>query len=236
MEIKTWEPNAGTNQISTKYFYNSDKNLEVVQDALGFLTFYKYDTAGSKPDNLIETYTQEPNQNVTTVAPSSPDIGDVLIDADGYYYNDGTTPTPQKIRLVKTTMTYTGNDDLATVATPLGNTTTYNYDSNTGDMTWVKDPRQTDDSNLGRTDYAYDATYGVVSSVTNALSEATSYTYNATRTRVTKVTLPKGSSYYTEYTYTDTFFLDLVKRPNPSDGTGSNTLTDYAYDKNGNVT
>ena len=236
-EVKTWEPNAGANQISTKYYYNADKNLEVVQDALGFLTFYKYDTANSKPNNLIETYTQQAGQIMTTVAPASPDIGDVLSDVDGYYYNDGTTPTAQKIRLVMTEMTYTANDDLATVATPLGNTTTYNYNSTTGDMTWVKDPMQTNDANLGRTDYAYDETYGVVATVTNALSEVTTYTYDAACVRRTKVELSKGASYYTSYEYDRRFYLTSVKRPDPATGsTPEITLTTNTYDYNGNVT
>jgi YD repeat-containing protein len=236
-EVKTWEPNAGTNQISTKYYYNADKNLEVVQDALGFLTFYKYDTANSKPNNLIETYTQQSGQIVTTVAPGSPDISDVLTDVDGYYYNDATTPTAQKIRLVKTTMAYTANDDLATVATPLGSTTTYNYDSTIGDMTWVKDPMQTNDANLGRTDYAYDETYGVVTTVTNALSEVTTYTYDTACVRRTKVELPLGSSYYTSYEYDRRWYLTGVKRPDPATGTTPEvTLTTNTYDYNGNLT
>ncbi len=236
-EVKTWEPNAGTNQISTKYYYNADKNLEVVQDALGFLTFNKYDTANSKPNNLIETYAQQSGQIVTTVAPASPDISDVLTDVDGYYYNDATTPTAQKIRLVMTEMTYTANDDLATVVTPLGNTTTYNYNSTTGDMTWVKDPMQTNDANLGRTDYAYDETYGVVTTVTNALSEVTTYTYDAACVRRTKVELPLGSSYYTSYVYDRRLYLIDVKRPDPATGsTPEVTLTTNTYDYNGNVT
>ncbi len=235
-EVKTWEPNAGANQISTKYYYNADKNLEVVQDALGFLTIYRYHA--TNVNNLIEIYTQQSGQIVTTVPPANPSYSScVLTDVDGYYYNDATTPTSQKIRLVKTEMTYTANDDLATVVTPLGSTTTYNYDSTTGDMTWVKDPMQTNDANLGRTDYAYDETYGVVTTVTNALSEVTTYTYDAACVRRTKVELPLGSSYYTSYVYDRRFYLTSVVRPDPATGsTPEVTLTTNAYDYNGNVT
>ncbi len=235
-EVKTWEPNAGANQISTKYYYNSDKNLEVVQDALGFLTIYRYHA--TNVNNLIEIYTQQSGQIVTTVPPANPSYSScVLTDVDGYYYNDATTPTAQKIRLVMTEMTYTANDDLATVVTPLGNTTTYNYDSTTGDMTWVKDPMQTNDANLGRTDYAYDETYGVVATVTNALSEVTTYTYDAACVRRTKVELPLGSSYYTSYVYDRRFYLTGVKRPDPATGTTPEiTLTTNTYDYNGNIT
>ncbi len=175
---------------------------------------------------------------MTTVAPASPDISDVLTDVDGYYYNDATSPTAQKIRLVMTEMTYTANDDLATVATPLGSTTTYNYDADTGDMEEVRDPIQTDDPNLAGTIYTYDETYGVVISVENALNEVTTYTYDAACVRRTKVELPMGSSYYTSYEYDRRWYLTSVKRPDPITGSSLSevTLTTNTYDYNGNVT
>ncbi|UNM07828.1 MAG: RHS repeat protein [Planctomycetales bacterium] len=119
-EVDTPKPNNLSGRISSKNFYNSDKNLEVTQDQYGFLRFYKYGSRASYAtsgtdatvDDIIGIFTTMPNQKAyadgdytssETTAPSSPDIGDVSWDnTNGYWYYTDAAGSPNTIKLVRT--------------------------------------------------------------------------------------------------------------------------------------
>ncbi|UNM08208.1 MAG: RHS repeat protein [Planctomycetales bacterium] len=119
-QVDTPKPNNLSGRLTTKNFYNSDKNLEVTQDQYGFLSFYKYgtrasyDTSGTDAtvDDIIGIFTPMPNQKAyadgdytssETTAPSSPDITDVSWDnTNGYWYYTDAAGSPNTIKLVRT--------------------------------------------------------------------------------------------------------------------------------------
>ncbi len=243
--------------VDTKFFYNAEFDLEVVKDQLGFLTFFDFrkDPWGGTPDNDLQdkvhyAYTQKPNRDdLVTEPPGNIDIDLVQEDSGDYYYEDA-SGTPKQIDLVATEMQYDGDGNLVSSKTPLGFETTFGYDSDTGDLAWVRDPLQTDAGTANnKTDYTYDDIYGAVLTVTTAepVASATRSTttneYNATFTRVTKVILPKSSEHYTLYVYDDRSFLTSVKRrttvkkatPPPLTVNVDLTVAAYVYDKNGNT-
>src|SRR5690606_29325844 len=118
--VDTPKPNNLSGRLTTRNFYNANKNLEVSQDQYGFLSFYKYGTrasyadsdTGATVDDIIGIFTPMPNQMAyadgdytasETTAPASPDITDVSWDnGNGWWYYMDASGSPKTIKLVRT--------------------------------------------------------------------------------------------------------------------------------------
>lgn len=219
---------------------NATGSAVVLTDGVGTIQSYQYNS-----QNLIQVQTNGRGQ------------------ATNYSYDNLGNTTQVTDTLSGTTgrqYTYDPTfNQLATVTDELGRQTLYDIDPANGNvrsMTQVVGAVGETDDQISR--YTY-TTQGLISTLTDALSRITSYTYNA-QGRLTKVTLAQGTTDQSvlNYTYdsagnlstasdaknnvTKLFYdnfnrLIRVEEPDP-DGTGPQTspITRYTYDPNGNLT
>ncbi|MDD3470435.1 MAG: hypothetical protein PHE53_10745 [Thermoguttaceae bacterium] len=183
----------------------SDKGLHrFVSDGAGGYTFKQnYNTSGYElSGNWTTGFTLKAN---TGEVRSFNTLGllTLIANADGqtvYTYtdadNDGLATDLATITSpggLVTTFGYT-NGLLSSSTTPSGDTTTYTHDANRR-LTQVTFPdpdgagSQTSPTNL----FTYDSTTGLMTSMTNASGEATSFTYDAAR-RLSGITYPDGTT------------------------------------------
>ena len=179
--------------------------------------------------------------------------------ADNWAYIDGDS---NAVALVRTVMDYaysTGTGKLTQLlsCTPESfaenSATTYTltsasacskqeFDSTVGDLSKTYTPSQFKDANLYYTQYTYSEMYGVVTeveaadSLKNSAGKKTKYTYNATKTRVSKVEQPQdNANQWQETTYDDRLFATGAQRPDIGDWDTDPIVSVSVYDNNGNL-
>ncbi|WP_433298897.1 RHS repeat-associated core domain-containing protein [Actinoplanes sp. CA-030573] len=172
------------------YTYDDRGNVTSASDAQGFTTNYMYDDA----NNLIEKvdangvatvngYDQNNQLTSTTVTEANNVVESVTgnfgpepVRTANFYYDDAAHPA-DRTRSVdsrgKTTKTtYDAYGDVKTVTDPLGNVTTYGYDTGRSWLTSLTD------ANTKTTSYQYDLR-GRRTKVTDALNKSVTTTYDA---------------------------------------------------------
>jgi len=180
-----------------------------------------YDTFGDKSE------TQDANGNVTTYGYDG-DGRQTLETAPDYTPADGSGPyTVADGTSAKSSMTYTGDGQVASATDPMNHTTTYKYDQ-LGDLTSQTAPDQ------GVTTSTYDPN-GDQLTQTGPTGAETESTYDYLGRRLTSTQMeryPSAASYTTNYSYTESSNDPGGAWPS-SVTTPDGMVTEYGYDAAG---
>ncbi len=194
---------ANGNRMEIEY----ENNLPVsAKDTQGNQTSYVYDTYGNltketDSDGVIYEYDYNSYGQVTQTSITNP--------ADGTVLTSSTT--------------YTTNGNYITSETDTeGNTTTYDYDQNTGLLKSIQYPEDTRDT---RTEYVYDSQYNLIST-RKGNGDGTYVTVDATYTSGTQTGITHSNTATKSTTYTLQYYnFDIVKAIK----VGTRTLASYTY-------
>jgi len=240
--------NCGSGSEVTQFFYDNDLYLKKKIDALGFETFYTYD----------------PNKNVTS-------IGDVLGEQTFEYNSFGQVTRHWDRMRGRTTNFYDTQGNLLWTEDPLGPTTPGDPDdykthfgyTTTGikQLETITDARNNEtkflydgwrmfrmlDPFLHNTDFEYNGR-GQVTSVTNALEEATSFRYDL-KNRLDRITYDdksqvnvvydlagRATSVIDENSYETTYAYDEAYRLAGITNVPLSQTTSFGYDSMSNMT
>ena len=212
----------------TQYTYTSAGNLQTISrpavDASGpSVTTFAYDPSGTglvasvtDPRNKITTYEYDSQGDLVRETSPLGAVTTYSYDAAGRLTSrveprgNETGAVPDDFR---TMYTYNGNDQIVSMSTPLGYSTSFEYDA-AGNRSAVVD------ANAHRTDYAYDADNHLIA-VTAPDATVTAYAYDGPG-NVTARTDANGN--VTSYVYDAADRLATVTPPSPVG------VTSYTYD------
>jgi RHS repeat-associated protein len=242
-------PAPGEATQTTKYKYDSDGDLESVEDPLKRVWKYEYDAYGDRtseidPESDKRTWAfNEESQETSTVSPRGHVTGaeeakfksTIERDAQGRA-TKVTDPLGDETKYA-----YDGNGNLETLTDPKGNKTTYTYDAD-NELTKVEAPNKT------ITETGYDGD-GRVTSQTDGNKQTTKDERNVLG-EVTEVIDPLSRKTTKEYDKTGnlTKLTDAAKRSTTYKDDAANRLTEvtysdgkthsvkYEYDKDGDRT
>ena len=207
-------------EYGTSYTYNTDGNICSVVDLQNQTTTYAYEgndlTAMTLPDGTVLTYDYDDRHNVTKATSAEGMVYE--FEYDDYGNNTKVSIVSGDVTISSTAAYSTDGNRLVSVTDALGNTTIYDYDSNTNVLNWVQYP---EDTAATRTNYTYDNMYRMATAAATTdsnLSMSASYTY--TDDYLTKIQTPTTTY---NFTYGDFGLRSAVK-------VGSQNLATYSYD------
>ena len=235
-------------EFGNSYTYDEDGNIISVKDVQNQTTTYEYTnndlTKQILPSGAALTYTYDDYHNVKT---ATSDTGIVYsFDYDDYGNNTKVSITSNGVTLASAATYSTDNNYLLSTTDAAGNTTTYDYDADTGVLKSVKYPNDTDES---KTVYTYDEMYRLATAAAAIDTDTTltaSYTYeNDLLTKITtgsttynfgygafslRSDIKVGTSTLATYDYTaqNNYLSKLTY--------GNNNSVSYTYDDHGRLT
>ena len=206
-------------EFGSSYSYDKDGNIVSVVDLQKQKTTYEYTnnnlTKEILPTGAELTYIYDSYHNVTK---ATTEMGQVYEFTYDTYGNNTSVSIVNGSSKITSSATYsTDGNRLLKTTDALGKVTTYDYDSNTNVLNWVKYPGDTDAT---KTTYTYDNMYRMAAAAANTnsnLSLSASYTY--TDDLLTKIQTPS-----TTYNFT---YGNFALRTNVS--VGSQKLAKYTY-------
>ncbi len=207
--------------FGTSYTYDPETgNVVSVIDLQNKETTYEYDgndlTKIMQDDKVKMTYTYDDWHNVETATTEEGLSYAFVYDTFG---NNTMVSIVDNGISISSTADYTDDGNrLESVTDALGNTTIYDYDSNTNVLNWVQYP---EDTPATRTNYTYDNMYRMATAAATTdsnLSMSASYTY--TDDYLTKIQTPTTTY---NFTYGNFGLRSAVK-------VGSQNLATYTYD------
>ncbi|MBI3377424.1 MAG: RHS repeat protein [Nitrospirae bacterium] len=235
-QISTASSQLGT--LNWAYTYDTNNQLLTKTDPMGYVTTYAYDAnnkvvSSTDPEGKTKSITYD---TVTNTATATEKDGGIWT----YKYDSLLNVTTQKTDPLGNTTTYTydSNRNLITETDPLGSTTIYTYDTS-GNRTSATNA-------LGNTTaYTYN-TFGQITSITDSQNKVTTYTYDA---KGNLLTTTDASGAVTQYQYDSKGNLIQLITPNSqlttltydqynnpitiTDPTGA--VTTFTYDISGNL-
>ena len=213
-------------EFGQSYTYDANGNVVSVIDLQQQETTYEYAdnqlTKAVLPTGEIEEYTyyQDANgKNTSLVKTATTKTGVVSsFEYDDYGNNTKVTITSDGKSLTSTAQYTTNGNYLGAVTDPLGKTTSYSYNADTGVLDWVRAPGETADT---QTEYDYDSLYRTTD--VDKVNASVSYSY--TTDLLSTITSASGTVY--NFTYG---VFDLVQ----SVGIGNRTLISHEYSNDAN--
>ncbi len=211
--------------FGTSYAYDDDGNVKRVTDIQGKETSYEYTnndlTEMTLPDGTVLTYDYDDRHNVTKATSAEGMVYE--FEYDDYGNNTKVSIVSGDVTISSTAAYSTDGNRLVSVTDALGNTTTYDYDSNTNVLNWVQYP---EDTPATRTNYTYDNMYRMATAAATTdsnLSMSASYTY--TDDYLTKIQTPTTTY---NFSYGDFGLRSSVIVGDPQNP--EHVLAEYYYD------
>ena len=226
---------------TTTYTYDNDGRLKTETDPLANTTTHAYDGAGNKTsvtdgNGHTTTYGYDANNRLVSVTAPDPDgAGPLTAPLTTYSYdaagNKITQVDPRgyetgPVAAYTTTYGYNADNRLASVTTPKGEETTYEYYED-GNLWKTVDPRG-NVVGANPADYETTKTYddeGRLATESDPLGHTTTYGYDEVGNRTS---VADANNHTTSYTYDATGRVLTITAPD-------NGVTTYTYDGNGNV-
>ena len=213
---------------STRFTYWDDDRLHEAIDALGRVTTYLYDPAGSLESRTdgLGLVTEYVYDEVNRLTDANHWNGETLVDTVHYdYYADGLRESMDD-STGTTSYEYFDNHQLENVTDPLDNVVQYTYDpaGNRDTITYPGTPTKT-------VTYTFDE-FDRMKTVTDWLDNVTTYEYESVG-NLKRTTYPAGTGLWTDYTYDAADRLTAMENNNAG---GTISSFSYALDAVGNRT
>ena len=217
-------------EFGQSYVYDDDGNVVSSTDLQGQKTTYEYTanqlTKAILPNGVIEEYTYDSYNNVKTAKTSTGVTATFTYDT---YGNNTSVSVSNSGKTLSSSAVYTNSDNysgsseqygnyLFSVTDPLGKTTTYGYNADTGVLDWVQAPGET---LTDQTAYTYDNLYRT----TGVTKDGSTVGYTYTNDLLDTITSTSGTVY--DFTYGD---FDLVQNVK----IGSRSLISHEYTSDAN--
>ncbi len=173
--LHTVTPGTGTNARTVTLDYNAASNLERVTDPLGQVTKFVYDAAGrvktqTLADGRVIDYNYDANSNLTALTPPGRSTHSFTYTPVGRV-STYTAPAVGT-QNAQTQYTYDSDRHLTHVTRPDGQIVDLGYDG-TGRLSSLTTPR-------GQVNYTYDATTGMMTTITAPGGLTLTYSYDGT--------------------------------------------------------
>lgn len=210
---------SGGSDRVTRYTYDTDTNILTETDANNHTTTLTYDTLGRQktillPSGLLSIFTYDANSNIIKQEIKN---GNKTLTTTATYDKDNRKTSTTDASGNMTHYVYNQLSQIVTVTDPSGVPTHYTYDYRGNIKTETRANKTITKS--------YD-TSGNLTSLTDANSNTTTYTYNGNNERITEF-LPDGNK--TSYTYDQRGNIHTKTDPN-------GTITTYTYDSLSRIT
>ena len=212
-------------EFGTSYTYDNEGNVISVVDLQKKNTTYEYEgndlTKIMENGNAKMEYTYDDFHNVKTA--SSAEGLSYSFEYDTYGNNTQVSITENNVTMTSRATYTTDGNRMLTSTDAAGNTTTYDYDTNTNVLVSVKYPN---DTSATKTNYTYDSMYRMASAAaTTNNGNALSATYTYSDDLLTAIRT--GSNAVYTFTYGDFALREKIS-------IGSRTLATYSYTEDQN--